>query len=71
MSEVEKIKNEQQFVRDKATGAVLNVDNSSLAKYKRQREKAEEMNEEIRTLKEQMSNIEQLLTKLVNRETDK
>jgi hypothetical protein len=29
------------------------------------------MNEEIRTLKEQMSNIEQLLTKLVNRETDK
>jgi BioD-like phosphotransacetylase family protein len=71
MSEVEKIKNEQQFVRDKATGAVLNVDNSSLAKYKRQREKAEQMNEEIRTLKEQMSNIEQLLTKLVNRETDK
>lgn len=71
MSEVEKIKNEQQFVRDKVTGAVLNVDNSSLAKYKRQREKAEEMNEEIRTLKEQMSNIEQLLTKLVNRETDK
>lgn len=71
MSEVEKIKNEQQFVRDKVTGAVLNVDNSSLAKYKRQREKAEQMNEEIRTLKEQMSNIEQLLTKLVNRETDK
>lgn len=71
MSKVEKIKNEQQFVRDKVTGAVLNVDNSSLAKYKRQREKAEEMNEEIRTLKEQMSNIEQLLTKLVNRETDK
>lgn len=71
MSEVEKIKNEKQFVRDKSTGAVLNVDNSSLAKYKKQREKAEEMNEEIRTLKEQMSNIEQLLTKLVNRETDK
>lgn len=66
-----KIKDEDGLVRDEKTNAILNVDGSSLAKYKRQREKREQMRQEIEDLKHKMNNIESLLQQLVNRELDK
>jgi tetrahydromethanopterin S-methyltransferase subunit B len=66
-----KIKEDESFVRDDSTNAILNVDVDSLTKYRKQREKREKMNEDIENLKAKMDTIENLLQQLVNRENDK
>lgn len=68
---VVKIKDNDDLVRDTKSNAVLNTDMSSLEKYRARREKERQMNSDVEELKEKMTNIENLLNQLVNREMNK
>ena len=64
-----KIKDNEDLVRDTKSNAVLNTDMSSLEKYRARRDKERQMSSDVDELKQRMTNIEQLLQQLVNRET--
>jgi len=64
-----KIKDNEDLVRDTKSNAVLNTDMSSLEKYRARRDKERKMSSDVDELKQRMTNIEQLLQQLVNRET--
>ena len=66
-----RLKDEEGLVRDQETNAILNVDRSSLARYKQRREKMEQKNQEIENLKSKMDNIENLLQQLLDRDNNK
>ena len=69
--EVLKIKDNETLVRDTKSNAVLNTDMSSLEKYRARRDKERQMSSDVEELKQRMSNIENLLHQLVNRELNK
>lgn len=60
-----KIFENEDLIRDVASNAVLNKDNDSLAKYKARREKEKQLRSEVDQLKEDISEIKNLLYKLV------
>ncbi len=64
-----KIKDNEDLIRDTKSNAVLNTDMSSLEKYRARRDKERQMSSDVDELKQRMTNIEQLLQQLVNRET--
>jgi len=64
-----KIKDNEDLIRDTKSNAVLNTDMSSLEKYRARRNKERQMSSDVDELKQRMTNIEQLLQQLVNRET--
>jgi len=62
------MRKEDGFVRLKENlGAVVNIDNESLKLYKASRNKQKEIN----TLKEEVSEIKQMLLQLIAKETGK
>lgn len=60
-----KIFENEDLIRDVASNAVLNKDNDSLAKYKARRDKEKQLRNEVDQLKEDISEIKNLLYKLV------
>jgi len=60
-----KIKDNEGFVRDVDTKAVLNSDLTGLEKYKARRNKEREMNDDVQSLKKDMQEIKELLQQLI------
>ena len=67
--EIVKILDNEDLVRDTKSNAVLNTDMTALDKYRARRNKERQMSSDVDELKQRMSNIEQLLQQLVDRET--
>jgi len=63
-----KIVDHETLVRDTDTNAVLNTDMTSLEKYRAKRDKDRQMQNDVENLKQDMSEIKQLLQQLVNRD---
>jgi hypothetical protein len=60
---------EPSFAKDPRSGALINIDSASYLQYRNVREQYKQqqlLKEEVIGLKEEMSEIKQLLTKLVN-----
>jgi len=62
------IEDNEKLIRDTVSGAVLNTDMTALQKYRAKRERDMQLQQDVETLKNQMSNIESLLQQLVNRD---
>lgn len=60
-----KILDNDDLIRDVSTNAVLSKDNDSLLKYRARREKEKQLRGEVDNLKEELSEIKNLLYKLV------
>lgn len=70
MNEYIKVKDHPNLVRDRKSNAILNVDNNALNKYKQERErllKLKSVVEEQEKLKNDVSEIKQMLTKLLEK----
>jgi hypothetical protein len=63
-----KIVDNERLLRDTKTNAVLNTDLTALERYKIRREKDRQKEQELETLKNDVSEIKQLLQQLVNRD---
>ena len=63
-----KIENEQDLVKDRDTGAVLNTNLDSLSAYKAKRKKDLEMNNKIEKLESDIGDIKTMLKELINKE---
>jgi len=55
------------FVRDMETGAILNINTSELNKMKRARAARRQKDNEVRDLKNEISEIKSLLTQLLEK----
>lgn len=71
MNEYVKVKDNDDLVRDKENSAILNVDADALSKYKMRREQERKRNEEINTLKKDVSEIKSLLLQMIDKEGNK
>lgn len=60
-----KIKDEENFVKDLDNNAILNTNIKGLNLYKMRKGKRQESIETINTLKERISQLEQIIEKLV------
>lgn len=60
-----KIKDEEDFVKDLDNNAILNTNIKGLNLYKMRKRKRQESIETINTLKERISQLEQIIEKLV------
>lgn len=66
-----KIKDNEHLVRDAKSNAVLNTDISSLQRYRAKRNKDKQMLEDFNDLKKEVSELKELITQLVSRESNK
>jgi hypothetical protein len=71
MNEYVKVKDNDDLVRDKENSAILNVDADALSKYKMRRDQERKRNEEIDTLKKDVSEIKSLLLQMIDKEGNK
>ena len=71
MNEYVKVKDNDDLVRDKENSAILNVDADALSKYKMRRDQERKRNEEIDTLKKDVSEIKSLLLQMLDKEGNK
>ena len=71
MNEYVKVKDNDDLVRDKNNSAILSVDMDALSKYKMRREQERKRNEEIDTLKKDVSEIKSLLLQMIDKEGNK
>ena len=71
MNEYVKVKDNDDLVRDNENSAILNVDADALSKYKMRREQERKRNEEINTLKKDVSEIKSLLLQMIDKEGNK
>tara|TARA_B100000003_G_scaffold196624_1_gene199821 strand:+ start:4449 stop:4658 length:210 start_codon:yes stop_codon:yes gene_type:complete len=60
-----KVKNEDHLYRDSDTGAIINTDRSSFEKYKRSRNKFQNMEQELDYVKSEIGEIKSLLHQLL------
>jgi hypothetical protein len=60
-----KIEGEEDLVRDNKTQAVLNTNNNSLEAYKMRRDAQRNMLNDVNSLKEEISEIKNLLYQLI------
>ena len=60
-----KVKDNDHLYRDVNTGAIINTDNSAFEKYKRSKLKFQNMEHELNYLKDEISEIKNLLKQLV------
>lgn len=60
-----KIKDEEDFIKDLDNNAILNTNIKGLNLYKMRKRKRQESIETINTLKERISQLEQIIEKLV------
>ena len=64
MSEIAKIKNNPNLVRDDVSNAVLNVDNKGLEAYKNSRKLRQQAEQQMTALKEQVNNLTTDITEI-------
>lgn len=62
-----KVENHEELVRDTETQAVLNTDLSSLEAYRARRDKERQKDEEVKTLKQEIDEIKQVLNLIVEK----
>ena len=60
-----KVKDNDHLYRDVNSGAIINTDNSAFEKYKRSKLKFQNMEHELNYLKDEISEIKNLLKQLV------
>ena len=60
-----KVKDQDHLYRDVNSGAIINTDNSAFEKYKRSKLKFQNMEHELNYLKDEISEIKNLLKQLV------
>lgn len=65
MSDKIPVQNEKTLLRDTKTGALLSTDTSGAAQYKRRIQEEHDKNNELNTLKQELSDIKNLLKKLI------
>ena len=60
-----KVKDQDHLYRDVNTGAIINTDRSSFEKYKKSRQKFQNMEHELDFMKSEISEIKSLLKQIV------
>ena len=60
-----KVKDQDHLYRDVNTGAIINTDRSSFEKYKKSRQKFQNMEHELDFVKSEISEIKSLLKQIV------
>ena len=60
-----KVKDNDHLYRDVNTGAIINTDRSSFEKYKKSRQKFQNMEHELDFMKSEISEIKSLLKQIV------
>ena len=60
-----KVKNEDHLYRDVDTGAIINTDRSAFEKYKKSRNKFQNMEQELDYVKGELDEIKSLLKELL------
>jgi len=60
-----KVKNEDGLYRDSDTGAIINTDRSAFEKYKKSRNKFQNMEQELDYVKGELDEIKSLLKELL------
>lgn len=61
-----KVEGHQNLYRDPETGAIVNYDTMEYAQYINMKNKKKQQREEIENLKDEISEIKQLLKELIN-----
>ena len=64
----EELKGESSFVRDPNTGAVLNINSNELEQARQRKELRKQQDQEFEDLKNEVSEIKELLLKLVEKQ---
>jgi len=67
MAEYFKIEGEQDLVKDKETGAILNTNMDSLSAYKQKRKKDMEQKNRIDRMENDIGDIKSMLKELINK----
>lgn len=67
MSEYVKIEDHEDLVKDKTSGAVLNINNDALKAYKMARKKNVDMQNRMNKMEDDISEIKSLLKELINK----
>ena len=65
-----KVKDNDHLYRDTNTGAIINTDRSSFEKYKKSRQKFQNMEQELDYVKSEISEIKFLLKQIVKSNGD-
>jgi len=63
-----KIVDHDEFIKDTASGAVINIDNIALDKAKRRQQAAARKTNEVEELKKDVAEIKSLLKQILDRE---
>jgi len=63
-----KVVDHDEFVKDTASGAVINIDNIALDKAKRRQQAAARKTNEVEELKKDVAEIKSLLKQILDRE---
>ena len=66
--ELYKVENEETLRRDSTNSAILETDMNSLELYRRRREQVKQKDKEIQEMKEEISNLKDLVYPLINKE---
>ena len=66
--ELYKVENEETLRRDSKNSAILETDMNSLELYRRRREQVKQKDKEIQEMKEEISNLRDLVYSLINKE---
>lgn len=67
MIKYRKVENDTSFVRDMNNSAIINVDNQALLAYKKKRNASKKLQNDVDTLKNEMTEIKKLLTQLLDK----
>ena len=62
----EKVENHPHLARDTNSNGIVNIDNKALIAYKRRKQSMNELQSDVSNLRSEMTQIKQLLFKLVN-----
>ena len=65
--ELYKVENEETLRRDSTNSAILETDMNSLELYKRRREQVKQKDKDIQEMKEEISNMKDLVYSLINK----
>ena len=66
--ELYKVENEETLRRDSTNSAILETDMNSLELYRRRREQVKQKDKEIQEMREEISNLKDLVYSLINKE---
>ena len=62
----EKVENYPHLARDANSNGIVNIDNKALAAYKKRKQSMNKLQTDVSNLRSEMTEIKQLLFKLVN-----